>query len=268
MNQAQLTHGSLFSGVGGFDLGAEWNDFENVFHCEINPFGRYILDYYWPNSISYGDISKTNFSVHRGKINVLSGGFPCQENSKANQSSTRQQGLRGQRTGLAYEMLRAVDEIDPDGLFAENVGDFLTVNGGKDFRTILGELAGMGYNAEWRICRSSDVGAPHHRERLYIVAYAKRFGIQEGQTFFSHVREEASQIAWSPFGTPIQTFRGAAWASEPPIPVVDDGFSKAVAGYSASQWRKEQIKALGNAVSPQIPNALFKSFKEFLSNVL
>jgi len=73
-----MKHGSLFSGIGGFDLAAEWMGWENVFHCEIDEFPRKILNYYWPNSISYHDIKTTDFSVHRGKIDILTGGFPCQ----------------------------------------------------------------------------------------------------------------------------------------------------------------------------------------------
>ncbi len=66
-----MTHGSLFSGIGGFDLAAEWMGWENVFHCEWNPFGQKVLKHYWPNAISYEDITKTDFTVHRGKIEEL-----------------------------------------------------------------------------------------------------------------------------------------------------------------------------------------------------
>lgn len=258
----KITHGSLFSGIGGFDLPAEWNDIENIFHCEINPFGQLILNYYWPNSILYKNVETTDFKKHRGSINILSGGFPCQDASIAKQWGEGQLGLSGSRTGLLFHMLRAIDEIRPEFIIAENVANFLKVNGGKDFTTVLGELAAMGYNAEWRTCRSSDVGAPHHRERLYIVAYPVNIRLSQGQTFFSHVYQEAQQISWVVNGTSIPTFRGGNWACEPPALCVDDGLSLAMAGFTASQWRKEQIKAYGNAVTPQIPNAIFKAIKE------
>lgn len=261
-----MTHGSLFSGIGGFDLAAEWARIFNVFHCEFNPFGQYVLNYYWPESKLYDNVETADFKQYKGLIDVLSGGFPCQDISKANQSETGQSGLRGKRTGLFYHMCRAIKEIGPKYVIAENVGDLLTINRGQDFRAILSELAGMGYNAEWRICRSSDVGAPHHRERLYIVAYPNSFRLQTGQSFFSYVCEPHEQIGWSPTGTPVQTFRGGAWSCEPPFLCVDDGLSKPMAGYSASQWRKEQIKAYGNAVTPQIPYAIFKSIKEIEKN--
>lgn len=72
----KMNHGSLFSGIGGFDLAAEWIGWNNVFHCEIEDFPKKILQYYWPNAISYDDIKKTDFGTHRGTIDVLSGGFP------------------------------------------------------------------------------------------------------------------------------------------------------------------------------------------------
>lgn len=78
MKKGELTHGSLFSGIGGPEIAAEIMGWKNVFHCEINPFGRKILDYWFPNSKSYEDITKTDFTEWRGKINVLTGGFPCQ----------------------------------------------------------------------------------------------------------------------------------------------------------------------------------------------
>ena len=82
-----MTHASLFSGIGGFDLAAKWMGWENKFHCEINPFGQKILKHYWPNATSYDDIKKSDFSIHRGTINVLSGGFPCQDASYAYQNN-------------------------------------------------------------------------------------------------------------------------------------------------------------------------------------
>ena len=97
-----MRHGSLFSGIGGFDLAAEWMGWENEFHCEWNEFGQKVLKYYWPNAISYGDITKTDFTIHRGKIDILTGGFPCQDASNAKQDGEGQQGLQGKRTGLFY----------------------------------------------------------------------------------------------------------------------------------------------------------------------
>ncbi len=101
-----MTHGSLFSGIGGFDLAAEWMGWENVFHCEWNPFGQKVLKHYWPNAISYEDITKTDFTVHRGKIDIITGGFPCQPYSSAG----KRKGKDDERH-LWPSMLRAIREI-------------------------------------------------------------------------------------------------------------------------------------------------------------
>lgn len=102
MEKNKFTHGSLFSGIGGPEIAAEEMGWKNMFHCEINPFGRKILDYWFPNSKSYEDITKTNFTEWRGKINVLTGGFPCQPFSCAGQ----RKGAEDDRY-LWPEMLRA-----------------------------------------------------------------------------------------------------------------------------------------------------------------
>jgi len=80
-----MKHGSLFSGIGGFDLAAEWMGWENVFHCEWNEFGQKVLKYHFPNADSYGDITQTDFTKYEGTIDIISGGFPCQPFSTAGQ---------------------------------------------------------------------------------------------------------------------------------------------------------------------------------------
>ncbi len=78
-----MKHGSLFSGIGGFDLAAEWMGWENVFHCEWNEFGKKVLKHYWPNAESFHDITKTDFTKYANQIDILTGGFPCQPYSAA-----------------------------------------------------------------------------------------------------------------------------------------------------------------------------------------
>ena len=117
-----MTHASLFSGIGGAEIAAEWVGWENLFHCEINPFGRKVLEYWYPNSVSYDDITKTDFTEWRGKIDVLTAGFPCQPFSVA-----------GQRKGadddryLWPQVVRAVHEIRPAWVVGENVAGILTM---------------------------------------------------------------------------------------------------------------------------------------------
>lgn len=249
-----MTHGSLFSGIGGFDLSAEWMGWENMFHCEWIESKREFLHTKWPNAQSYGDIEQTDFTIWNGRIDVITGGFPCQDASIAKQHGEGQQGLRGARTGLAFQMLRAIDEIRPKYIIAENVANFLKDNGGSDARTILTELARLGYNAEWRICRASEVGAPHHRARLYIVAYSNGIRLQSGQTFFSYVSEKTSPFSWKSSGTTIQISRGGAWKSEPPILCVDDGVS--------GKLVRQQLHGFGNAIVPQVAYQIFKAIQE------
>lgn len=123
MEKNKFTHGSLFSGIGGPEIAAEEMGWKNMFHCEINPFGRKILDYWFPNSKSYEDITKTNFTEWRGKINVLTGGFPCQPFSCAGQ----RKGAEDDRY-LWPEMLRAIREIQPDWVVGENVAGIIGID--------------------------------------------------------------------------------------------------------------------------------------------
>jgi len=244
-----MKHASLFSGIGGFDLAAQNVGFENVFHCEINPFCQTILKYYWPNAKTYTDIKQTDFTIWRGQIDILTGGFPCQDASIAG----KQEGLQGERTGLFYEMLRAIREIRPKFIVAENVANITKINNGNDFRIILNELARLGYNAEWRIIHASEVGAPHKRARLYLVAYPNSIRLSPGKSFFSHVREKIEPFSWQPTGTPIQIVRGGAWETEPPILCLDNGVS--------SKLVSDSIKGYGNAIVPQVAQRIFEAIK-------
>lgn len=250
-----MNHGSLFSGIGGFDLAAEWMGWENKFHCEWDIEKQNDLKRNFPNSITYGDITTTDFTIYRGIIDVLTSGFPCQDASIAKQDGQGQQGLQGSRTGLFYEMCRAIDEIRPKYIVAENVANILKTNKGKDFTAILTELSAMGYNAEWRVCRASDVGAPHHRARLYLVAYPNSIRLQPSQSFFRNVFAQTSPFSWKPSGTVIQISRGNSWNTEPPILCLDDGLSGKLA--------RKQIHGYGNAIVPQVALQIFKAIEQY-----
>jgi DNA (cytosine-5)-methyltransferase 1 len=162
-----MNHGSLFSGIGGFDLAAEWMGWENVFHCEWNPFGQKVLKHYWPNAISYNDITKTDFTIHRGAIDILTGGFPCQPYSSA-----------GKRLGKEDErhlwpsMLRAIREIQPRWIVGENVLGLVNWNGGMVFEEVQADLEAEGYEVQPYVLPAAAVGAPHRRDRVWFVAYS------------------------------------------------------------------------------------------------
>lgn len=162
-----MKHGSLFSGIGGFDLAAEWMGWENVFHCEKNSFGRKVLSHYWPESISYEDITTTDFTIHRGSIDILTGGFPCQPFSQAG----KRKGTDDDRH-LWPEMLRAIREIKPTYVVGENVRGLLNWNEGMVFDQVQIDLEAIGYEVQPFLLPACAVNAPHRRDRIWFIAYA------------------------------------------------------------------------------------------------
>lgn len=186
-----MTHASLFSGIGGAEIAATWLGWENAFHCEINPFGRKVLEYWYPNSTSYEDITRTDFTEWRGRIDVLTAGFPCQPFS-----------LAGQRKGadddryLWPQVVRVIRETRPAWVVGENVAGILTMvqpgeevevgSGGTLFgesdrkrvllrqeyviETVCRDLEREGYEVRPFVIPACAVGAPHRRDRVWIVA--------------------------------------------------------------------------------------------------
>jgi DNA (cytosine-5)-methyltransferase 1 len=166
-NKIIMRHGSLFSGIGGFDLAAEWMGWENIFHCEWNKFGQQVLKYYWPKAISYEDITKTDFTIHRGRIDIITGGFPCQPYSSAG----KRLGKEDERH-LWPEMLRAIREIQPSWVVGENVRGLTNWNGGMVFDEVQAELEAQGYEVLPFLLPACAVNAPHRRDRIWFVANA------------------------------------------------------------------------------------------------
>jgi DNA (cytosine-5)-methyltransferase 1 len=184
-----MKHGSLFSGIGGFDLAAEWMDWENVFHCEWNEFGQKVLKYYWQEAISYADITKTDFNVHRGQIDILTGGFPCQPYSVAG----KRKGTEDSRH-LWPEMLRAIREIQPTYIVGENVSGLINWNGGLVFDQVQIDLEVEGYEVQPVVFPAAGVNAPHRRDRVWFIAYSdsnghKPGGLREGG--FKEIQSES-----------------------------------------------------------------------------
>ena len=178
-----MNHGSLFSGIGGFDLAAQWMGWENVFHCELNPFGRKILKHYWPESISYEDITKTDFTIHRGQIDILTGGFPCQPYSQAGKRLGKEDDRH-----LWPEMLRAIRELAPRYIVGENVYGLVNWNGGLVFNEVQTDLEAEGHEVQPIILPACAVNAPHRRDRVWFVAWnaksareAEEREVQRGQ---------------------------------------------------------------------------------------
>jgi DNA (cytosine-5)-methyltransferase 1 len=169
-----MNHGSLFSGIGGFDLAAQWMGWNNVFHCEWNEFGKKVLNYYWPNAISYDDITNTDFSIHRETIDILTGGFPCQPYSQAGKRLGKEDDRH-----LWPEMLRAIREIQPRYIVGENVFGIVNWNGGLVFEEVQTNLEAEGYEIQPVVLPACAINAPHRRDRVWFVAYRNGTGLQK-----------------------------------------------------------------------------------------
>ena len=176
-----MKHGSLFSGIGGFDLAAEWMGWTNKFHCEWEEFPRKVLQYHFPESKSYGDINETDFTIWNGKIDILTGGFPCQPYSAAG----KRLGKEDERH-LWPQMLRAIREIEPSWVIGENVYGLVSWNEGLVFEEVQVDLENEGYEVQPYILPAASVNAPHRRDRVWFVAkntmcsrFIQRESIQE-----------------------------------------------------------------------------------------
>jgi DNA (cytosine-5)-methyltransferase 1 len=160
-----MNHGSLFSGIGGFDLAAEWMGWDNKFHCDINPFSRKLCSFYWPKAESYDNIKTTDFTIWRGRIDILSGGFPCQPFSHAG----KRMGKEDDRH-LWPQMLRAIREIRPRYVVGENVRGILSWSDGLVLEEVYADLEGEGYEIQTIVLPASGINAPHRRDRVWIIA--------------------------------------------------------------------------------------------------
>ena len=221
----------LFSGIGGFSLGLERAGMQTVAFCEIEPYPRALLRKHWPNVPCYDDIRTLTADRLRADgivPNVICGGFPCQDISVAGGGAGINEDTR---SGLWSEYARLVGEIRPKFIIVENVSALL----GRGLDRVLRDLAQIGYDAEWHCIPASALGAPHRRDRIWIVAYPGSTGL-EGQ--------------WNVSGRIEQELRDACdnrgWLPEPNVGRVANGVPS----------RSHRLKCLGNAVVPQIPEII------------
>lgn len=167
-----LRHGSLFSGIGGFDLAAEWMGWENVFHCERDPFGQRVLKHHFPKSNLHEDITTFEATQYRGRVDIITGGFPCQPFSAAG----KRKGTQDDRH-LWPEMLRVIREVSPTFVVGENVRGLLNWNGPNGepnmvFNQVCLDLEAEGYQVAPLILPACGKNAPHRRDRIWFVAHA------------------------------------------------------------------------------------------------
>jgi DNA (cytosine-5)-methyltransferase 1 len=222
----------LFSGIGGFSLGLERAGMRTVAFCEVDPFCQAILRKHWADIPCHTDIRIRDFT--EGEADIVCGGFPCQDIS----SSGKRTGLAGPNSGLWREMLRAIRLVRPRFAIVENVADLLDRGMGQ----VLGDLASIGYDAEWHCIPASYVGLPQARERVWIVANPSQSGRQTGNEWIARGSILVGWLNNDRLGeaqTGAQACSTRAWRN-------DDGVPRWV----------DRMSGLGNAVVPQIPELI------------
>jgi DNA (cytosine-5)-methyltransferase 1 len=283
-----MKHGSLFSGIGGFDLAAEWMGWENVFHCEWMEFPRKVLDYHFPDADSHIDICKTDFTKYANTIDILTGGFPCQPFSLAG----KRKGTDDERY-LWGEMLRAIQEIKPRFVIAENVFGITNIDGGLVFEQVCVDLETEGYEVQPFIIPAAAKNAPHRRDRCWFIAtdsncngfnqcngkHEKHTG-EGGEYALSNIEQSygngdvantdgiGQESRYDNNTSDISKAHGlkqfrvpANWTKFPtqsPICGGDDGIPTKLDNITFPKWRSESIKGYGNAIVPQIAYQLFQ----------
>ncbi|NLG06056.1 MAG: DNA cytosine methyltransferase [Clostridia bacterium] len=238
----------LFSGIGGFSLGLErTGGFKTVAFCEIDPFCRRVLAKHWPEVPCYDDVrtlTAERLAADGIGVDVICGGFPCQDISSAGKGA----GLAGERSGLWSEITRLIGEIRPSYVIVENVAALLF----RGMGAVLGDLAGLRYDAEWRNIPASAIGAPHQRERVWIVAYPHK-GVRSPNVL---LRCKPDKDVYQGFKRVRALQRAGSNGHRPPCNFTrirpDDGISP----------RLDEIAALGNAVVPQIPEMIGRAILE------
>lgn len=250
--------GSLFSGIGGLDLGLEQAGMEVVWQVEVDPYCQKVLAKHWPRVPRYGDIKEIDFTKLPA-VDLICGGFPCQPVSCAG----KRQGDKDERW-LWPEFYRAVCEAKPRWVLVENVPGLLSADGGWLFGGILGDLARSGYDAEWDLLPAAAFGAPHLRYRLFLVGYSSGLGLQgkHGGRSRQVAKDRCQDVAhangdngnWR--GRIMQMGRNGGtgkikdfgkqyrtqWGAEPDVGRVAHGIPS----------RVDRLKCLGNAVVPQV----------------
>jgi DNA (cytosine-5)-methyltransferase 1 len=289
-----MNHASLFTGIGGFDLAAEWMGWKNIFQVEINPFCQKVLQHHFPKAKLYEDITDADFRCYRQRIDILSAGMPCQPFSNAGKRRATED-----PRFLWQEVHRAIREIAPTYILFENVAGLLTAESGLVFQRILSDMEGEGYQTERLLLPATAKGAPHKRYRLFIIAYANDCRTSNDHRKSAGKAKEVRQYSQRDVFRPpcssksstysdsgccgyekkeIQTGRKttyngcerdpgsprrADWfenfPTEPPICSRNDGFSKRLDRITFPKWQRESIAAYGNAV---VPPLIFEIFKQ------
>ncbi len=303
-----MKHIGLFEGIGGFSEAIEQIGGETIAWCEWNEFGKIILSDKYPNAKKHHDITKTDFTIYRGQCDIVTGGFPCQPFSVAGE----QRGTDDHRY-LWPEMFRAIREIQPRWVVAENVRGLVSWSDGLVFEQVCTDLESEGYEVFPVILPAAGVNAPHKRERIWFVAYSEsenreRLSKREKEKFPESGFNGCDGVAtntdsgercegWIDKAKPEKADRYTssrdswdswnAWknfTTQSPVCDGDDGFCTEslrqriredsmgalsekeidkIFSEAASEWRKESIKAGGNAIVPQVAYQIFKTINQY-----
>ena len=229
MTATELTFGSLFAGIGGFDLGFERAGMTCKWQVEIDDYANRVLAKHWPNVHRERDI-RTAGRHNLEKVDVICGGFPCQDISYAGLGA----GLDGERSGLFFEAIRVVRELRPRIVVLENVAALLT----RGLDRVLGTLAEIGYDAEWHCIPAASVGAPHIRDRVFVIG-AIGPNADSGGQFHGKVEIKPAVCRINAQRKPEPVIW---WRTEPDMGRVADGVPR----------RVDRLRGLGNAVVPQV----------------
>jgi DNA (cytosine-5)-methyltransferase 1 len=226
----------LFSGIGGFSLGLERAGMKTVAFCEVDKKCQEVLRKHWKDVPIFDDVTTLKGADIEETVDVICGGFPCQDISLAGKGA----GLEGERSGLWWEFHRLIKEIKPKYAIIENVSALRS----RGLDQVLRSLSEIGYDAEWHCITASSVGAPHRRDRVWIISYPKGERVQGLWT--SWQQELSTHEEETIFMRYRKRFSKAYWKVEPTVARVVDGFS----------GRVDRVKQLGNAVVPQIPELI------------
>lgn len=263
-----MNHGSLFSGIGGFDLASRWCGWNNVFQVENDKFCNKVLEKNFPGVKRYGDIKEFNGKEYEGKIDIISGGMPCQPFSIAG----KRKGKEDDRY-LWDEMLRVISEIKPSWVVAENVYGLISLEKGMVFNKVLSDLESAGYEIQPFVVPACAKNAPHRRDRIWIVAYSDqnigRRACDSSKQINSNnntkYREE--HIGGNKLrkkgkeGKIGRSICNASWETN----WIEAATSLCGVAHGVSN-RVDRLKALGNAIVPQIAYEIFKAIDEIMNN--
>lgn len=320
-----MTHIGLFEGIGGFSIAAKNMEWETIAWCEINPFCQTVLKHHYPNATPHHDIKQTDFTIYRGKCDIITGGFPCQPYSTAG----KRLGKEDERH-LWPEMLRAIREIAPRWVVGENVRGLLSWNGGLVFDEVQADLEACGYEVQPFILPACGVNAPHRRDRIWFVAkntnedgwtcdieqkesevgklrnigardhgriptdngsigitsntesqgpweFEQSDQVREDRRFDNDgkIRDASDANGIGLWGEsdgaresiePSEISARGNWHNFPTISPIcsrNDGLSLGLSDITFSKWRNESIKALGNAVVPQVVLQIFEAIEQY-----